>query len=239
MTAASEDRVEPQASSPPEDDAVFEAPAVLRLLWADPQFMPEHLAFWSLKHFGPRASSAVERLRASRPEADTDELEAMVIEQQTRVSMAEGAFVGGPFIVLIPVAFCAALLAQAQMAIELAAVNGYAPEDEMRAADLLVLQGALRLGRTQAGQDVAGSGEPPGEAAASGEPDRHGQAHGLPARAPRAGRREAEPAPVGVQHRPRQRRLPGRARTAARLGALHGVGGQKEHLRMRTRAAAC
>jgi hypothetical protein len=56
--------------------------------------------------------------------------------------MAEGAFVGGPFIVLIPVAFCAALLAQAQMAIELAAVNGYAPEDEMRAADLLVLQGA-------------------------------------------------------------------------------------------------
>src|SRR5262249_59036839 len=55
---------EPSAS---EEDAVFEAPAVLRLLWADPQYMPEHLALWSLKHFGPRASSAVERLRGSHP----------------------------------------------------------------------------------------------------------------------------------------------------------------------------
>jgi len=32
--------------------AVYEAPAVLRLLWADPQYMPEHLALWSLKRFG-------------------------------------------------------------------------------------------------------------------------------------------------------------------------------------------
>ena len=47
-----------------------------------------------------------------------------------------------PFIVLIPVAFCAALLAQAQMALEVAAINGYAPSDQMRAADLLVIQGA-------------------------------------------------------------------------------------------------
>ena len=30
----------------------FEAPAVLRMLWADPQYMPEHLALWSLKRFG-------------------------------------------------------------------------------------------------------------------------------------------------------------------------------------------
>jgi hypothetical protein len=56
--------------------------------------------------------------------------------------MTEGAFVGGPFIVLIPVAFCAGLLAQAQMALEIAALSGYAPNDEMRAADLLVIQGA-------------------------------------------------------------------------------------------------
>jgi hypothetical protein len=46
-------------ASRPEEAAVYEAPAVLRLLWADPQYMPEHLALWSLKHFGPRASSAV------------------------------------------------------------------------------------------------------------------------------------------------------------------------------------
>jgi hypothetical protein len=129
-------------ASRPEEAAVYEAPAVLRLLWADPQYMPEHLALWSLKHFGPRASSAVGKLRGSHPGADTGELEAAVIKHQTRVSMTEGAFVGGPFIVLLPVAFCAALLAQAQMALELAALAGYAPDDEMRAADLLVIQGA-------------------------------------------------------------------------------------------------
>jgi hypothetical protein len=129
-------------TSLPEEAGVYEAPAVLRLLWADPQYMPEHLALWSLKHFGPRASSAVEKLRDSHPGADRGELQAAVIEHQTRVSMTEGAFVGGPFIVLLPVAFCAALLAQAQMALEVAALAGYAPDDEMRAADLLVIQGA-------------------------------------------------------------------------------------------------
>jgi hypothetical protein len=56
--------------------------------------------------------------------------------------MTEGAFVGGPFIVLLPIAFCAVLLAQAQMAFELAAINGYSRNDRMRAADLLVVQGA-------------------------------------------------------------------------------------------------
>jgi hypothetical protein len=132
----------PAQSNNLDDAAVYEAPAVFRLLWADPQYMPEHLALWSLKRFGPRASAAVENLRDSHPGADTGELEAAVIEHQTRVSMTEGAFVGGPFIVLIPVAFCAALLAQAQMSLELAALAGYAPDDEMRAADLLVIQGA-------------------------------------------------------------------------------------------------
>jgi hypothetical protein len=124
------------------DEAVFEAPAVLRMLWADPQYMPEHLALWSLKRFGPRASSAVEKLRSSHPDSDRGELDRIVVEHQTRLSMTEGAFVGGPFILLIPVAFCAALLAQAQMALELAAIAGYSPSDQMRAADLLVLQGA-------------------------------------------------------------------------------------------------
>jgi hypothetical protein len=125
-----------------EEPAVYEAPAVLRLLWADPQYMPEHIALWSLKYFGPRAGSAVAKLRDSQPGADSVELEAAVIQHQTRVSMTEGAFLGGPFIVLLPVAFCAAMLAQAQMALELAALAGYAPDDEMRAADLLVIQGA-------------------------------------------------------------------------------------------------
>jgi hypothetical protein len=104
--------------------------------------MPEHIALWSLKYFGPKASSAVEKLRSSNPDADHTALEAKAIEHQTRVSMTEGAIVGGPFLVLIPVAFCAALLAQAQMALEIAALAGYKPDDERRAADLLVIQGA-------------------------------------------------------------------------------------------------
>jgi hypothetical protein len=124
------------------DNAVFEAPAVLRIVWADPQHMAEQIAVWSLARFGPRADASVEKLRGRNPDADRNELEERVIERQTRVAMTEGAFVGGPFIVLVPVAFCAALLAQAQMVFELAAVAGYEPNDQMRAADLLVLLGA-------------------------------------------------------------------------------------------------
>jgi hypothetical protein len=85
-----------QDDAPRSEGAVYEAPAVLRLLWADPQYMPEHLAVWSLKYFGPRAESAVAKLRESHPGADLGELEAAVIKHQTRVSMTEGAFVGGP-----------------------------------------------------------------------------------------------------------------------------------------------
>jgi hypothetical protein len=128
----------------PEDDGevLFRAPALLRVLWADPKNMAEHVALWSLKYFGPRAESAVERLHASHPNAQQEELEQLAVQHQTRVCMTEGAFLGGPFIVLLPVAFCAAMLGQAQMAFELAAINGYSATDRMRAADLLVLQGA-------------------------------------------------------------------------------------------------
>jgi hypothetical protein len=127
---------------PAADDAVVEAPAVLRIVWADPQHMAEQIAVWSLHRFGPRAERSLDKIREKHPDADRAELERLVIERQTRVGMAEGAFVGGPFIVLIAVAFCAALLAQAQMVFELAAVAGRSPTDEMRAADLLVLLGA-------------------------------------------------------------------------------------------------
>jgi hypothetical protein len=101
--------------------------------------MPEHLAVWTLTRFGPRAGAAVEKLSARDPAPDRDELERLVITRQTRVAMTEGAFVGGPFIVLLPVAFCTALLAQGQMVFELAAVAGREPTDGMRAAELLVL----------------------------------------------------------------------------------------------------
>jgi hypothetical protein len=123
------------------DETLFEAPSVLRILWADPQHMAEHLADWSHARFGPRAGPAVERLRSGK-DVPRQELERLVVERQTRVSMTVGAFIGGPFVVLIPFAFCAALLAQAQMVFELAAVAGRDPTDQERASELLVLLGA-------------------------------------------------------------------------------------------------
>jgi hypothetical protein len=122
--------------------ATLQAPGLLRIMWADPQHSAEHLAVWSLTHFGPRAESRVAKLRSQDPAPDRDELETLIVKRQTLVTMTEGAFVGGPFIVLIAVAFCAALLAQAQMVFELAAVGGRNPVDRLRAAELLVLLGA-------------------------------------------------------------------------------------------------
>jgi hypothetical protein len=141
-------RVEPHLGAdiaPPRgeaDDVSLEAPGVLRVIWADPQHTAEHLALWSLKRFGPHAESAVDTFRSRQPPPDREELEQLVVDRQARVAATEGAFVGGPFIILIPVAFCAALLAQGQMVFELAAVAGRDPTDEQRAAELLVLLGA-------------------------------------------------------------------------------------------------
>jgi hypothetical protein len=128
-----------EREQPPADDLVFEARGLFPILWADPQYMPEHLAVWTLTRFGPRAGAAVEKLSARDPAPDRDELERLVITRQTRVAMAEGAFVGGPFTILLPIAFCATLLAQGQMVLELAAVAGHEPTDGIRAAELLVL----------------------------------------------------------------------------------------------------
>src|SRR4051794_13994123 len=169
--------------APSSREAALEAPALLRIVWADPEHVAEQLAVWSLARFGPVAGAAVERLRAGEPAADRELLEGLLIQRQTRVATAEGAFVGGPFVVLVPVAFCAALLAQAQLVFELAAVSGRDPNDQMRAADLLVLLGAY----------------PSAEAAAAGlaamprAPQEH-EGKRLPAGTRRgAGRRLADP----------------------------------------------
>lgn len=59
----------------------------------------------------------------------------------SRAATSEGAFVGGPFIVFVPFAFCAALLSQARMMLELAGLEGRDTADPERTAELLVLQG--------------------------------------------------------------------------------------------------
>jgi len=123
-----------------DQEAISEAPALLRVLYADPEHTAEHLALWSVMRFAGRATSAVEKIQRAHVAAEPDVQQRAVVHRQTRVSMTERAVVGGPFIVLIPVAFCAALLAQAQMVLELAVLAGHAADDETRVAELLVLQ---------------------------------------------------------------------------------------------------
>ncbi|MFG2284523.1 hypothetical protein ACGFOU_00345 [Streptomyces sp. NPDC048595] len=117
-----------------------EAQALLPMIWADPQHMPEQLAFFAVRRFGPRAATAVARRRERDPQAGADELGHDAIAHGTRMTIVEGAALGGPFIVLMPVSFVAALLSQATMVLELAAVAGHDPCSERRVADILVLQ---------------------------------------------------------------------------------------------------
>lgn len=118
------------------------APALLPIIWADPEHLPEHLALFAVKHFGHRAASGVKKLREQNPDASRDDLMDAAIDRGVRITMTEGAVMGGPIPVLVPVAFVAAALAQAEMALEIAAMNGRRPTDHMRAADLLVIQAA-------------------------------------------------------------------------------------------------
>ncbi|MEU8618983.1 hypothetical protein [Streptomyces sp. NPDC048623] len=108
---------------------------------AEPGRLPELLAAFAPRHLGPGADRAVRRLRARRPDDGPDELPALLVTRGTRTAAAEGMFVGGPFLVFVPFAFCAALLSQARTVLELAALAGRDPADPERAAELLVLQG--------------------------------------------------------------------------------------------------
>lgn len=124
----------------PDDSTMVQAQALLPMIWADPQHMPEQLAFFAVRRFGQRAAAATERRKQHKPEAGDAELAGDTIAHGTRLTIADGAALGGPFVVLMPVSFVAALLAQAQMILELAALAGQDPRSERRVADLLVLQ---------------------------------------------------------------------------------------------------
>ncbi len=124
----------------PDESATVQAQALLPMIWADPQHMPEQLAFFAVRRFGPRAAAAVDRRKQRKPSAGDDELRRDAIAHGTHMTIADGAALGGPFIVVMPVSFVAALLAQARMVLELAVLAGHDPRSEDRVADLLVLQ---------------------------------------------------------------------------------------------------
>jgi hypothetical protein len=115
--------------------------SLLASVVSDPGHLPERLADFAVRSVGPAVPEAIASLRRDHPTDTEAELRARVIARGHRAVVAEGSFVGGPFLVLIPVAFCAALLRQARTVLELAALDGRDPTASTRAAELLVLQG--------------------------------------------------------------------------------------------------
>ncbi|MFI6009601.1 hypothetical protein ACIBAG_12370 [Streptomyces sp. NPDC051243] len=115
--------------------------SLLASVVTDPGNLPEILAGFAVRRTGPAVPEAIASLRRNHPDADEAELRARVVARGRRTVVSEGALVGGPFLLLIPVAFCAALLRQARTLLELAALDGRDPTASARAGELLVLQG--------------------------------------------------------------------------------------------------
>lgn len=109
---------------------------------ADPRRLPERLALFAVRAESGRAAALVARVHRDLPDATSQELRAEVVTRGTRLTVLEGSVIGGPFVLLIPVAFCAALLVQIRMVLALAVLDERDPADRERVVELLVLQGA-------------------------------------------------------------------------------------------------
>lgn len=118
--------------------------SLLASVVTDPGHLPELLADFAVRRIGPAVPEAIAWLRQNHPNATEAELRARVVARGRRTVVSEGSFVGGPFLVLVPVAFCAALLRQARTVLELAALDGRDPTASARAGELLVLQGVYQ-----------------------------------------------------------------------------------------------
>ncbi|WP_354641992.1 hypothetical protein [Kitasatospora camelliae] len=135
----------PDRQEPPEPPDHQEPPELPRTLFhalaTDQGHLAERLAGFAVSWLGAGAGRTAARLRERDPDASLDELRTAVIDRGRRESELEGAFVGGPFIVMVPFAFCAALLAQIRMVLTLAALAGHETTTPESVAHLLVLQG--------------------------------------------------------------------------------------------------
>ncbi|MEV7775001.1 hypothetical protein [Kitasatospora sp. NPDC086791] len=115
---------------------------LLRTVRADPARMPERLAVFAVEYLGPLAADSVAEAReAERAGATRAEVTEQAIARGVRRSVVDGSFLGGPFIVLLPIAFVAALLAQLRMVLELAAMAGHDPCGGDAAVEILLVQG--------------------------------------------------------------------------------------------------
>ncbi|MGW1543718.1 hypothetical protein ACWCPM_26345 [Streptomyces sp. NPDC002309] len=103
--------------------------------------MPETLASYAVRQMGPAAARSVTMTRAAHPDATTAELQDLLLTRGKRRVVSDGVLIGGPMTIMAPFAFCAALLSQARICLELAALGGHDPTVPVRGAELLVLQG--------------------------------------------------------------------------------------------------
>lgn len=115
--------------------------SLLASVVTDPGHLPEILAGFAVRRVGQAVPESIASLRRRHPDATEAELRAQVVARGRRTVVSEGSIVGGPFLLLIPLAFCAALLRQARTVLELAALDGRDPTASARAGELLVLQG--------------------------------------------------------------------------------------------------
>lgn len=148
-------------ATPPADDRERGlARTLLRIVVNDPGHLPENLAAFSHRMLAAGVPDYVVRLRERHPGADDAELERIVARSGLRETSGQGGFVGGPFIVLVPVAFVAALLAQIKMLFRMAALAGRDPLAAERAAEVLVIMGVYKT-VDQATAAMAAIGRPP------------------------------------------------------------------------------
>ncbi|MFJ9776521.1 hypothetical protein ACIRVF_35670 [Kitasatospora sp. NPDC101157] len=104
--------------------------------------MPERLAAFTVEFLGPQVADTMVRARGAErtgtpPGGSVEE----VIGRGVRRSVVDGSFLGGPFVLLLPVAFIGALLAQLRMVLELGALAGRDPCDQEAAVEILLVQG--------------------------------------------------------------------------------------------------
>ncbi|MGA4539352.1 hypothetical protein ACPA54_05105 [Uniformispora flossi] len=213
-------------------------PALLRAVWAQPGRLAEVMALFAVRHLGAGAAASAHARLESRDGRTDAELDDDAVRHGTLVTVTEGAFVGGPFLVFIPVAFCAALLGQARMVLEIAALHGRDTRSDARAADLLVLQGAypdtlqagaalaaVRAQATATPDPVAGEepedepGDAPGEEPAAKAARPTDQRPGEPGDATETGGAGGAGKP-GEGRKPGEAGKPAKPRLTERFGAL-------------------
>lgn len=121
---------------------VASARALLSRIMHDPKHLSEILATYGVGKLGSRAAKRIGDLRSAHPEWTVEQYRAETLRRGLPTVISRGVLVVGPLLVLAPYGFCAALMAQNRIVLELASLAGRDPASMDRAAELLALQDA-------------------------------------------------------------------------------------------------